>query len=56
MNEMISRHDDKTQSLHSEMGEMAQRHEENMSSVISELVSTFKEDMQEMKTEWEEAF
>lgn len=42
--------------LRRDMDEMRSSYEEEMASVRSKLVSTFKEDMQEMKTEWEDAY
>lgn len=56
MKEELKKKDNATASLRREIEEMTVKHEENMTSVRSKLVSTFKEDMQEMKTEWEEAF
>ena len=47
---------DKQGGAHHKLEEMSAGHESAMASVRSKLVVTFKEDMQEMKAEWEKAF
>jgi len=56
MKEEIKKKDNIAQSLRRELDEMSLKYEDNMSSVRSKLVGQFKEDMQEMKSEWEDAF
>eukprot|EP00578_Thalassiosira_sp_NH16_P019066 CAMPEP_0181095044 /NCGR_PEP_ID=MMETSP1071-20121207/10315_1 /TAXON_ID=35127 /ORGANISM="Thalassiosira sp., Strain NH16" /LENGTH=1212 /DNA_ID=CAMNT_0023177411 /DNA_START=133 /DNA_END=3771 /DNA_ORIENTATION=+ len=56
MDEMQMGYEEATQNHRHEMSDLQNKYEENMAAVRSKLVSTFKEDMQEMKTEWEEAF
>lgn len=50
------KHEEEVSHLNREMNQMQARHDEDVASVRTKLVSTFKEDMQEMKTEWEDAF
>ncbi|KAL3784076.1 hypothetical protein ACHAW5_008016 [Stephanodiscus triporus] len=56
MNQMQARHEEEVSNLNREMNQMQVMHEEDVASVRTKLVSTFKEDMQDMKTEWEDAF
>eukprot|EP00571_Detonula_confervacea_P000638 CAMPEP_0172321896 /NCGR_PEP_ID=MMETSP1058-20130122/44583_1 /TAXON_ID=83371 /ORGANISM="Detonula confervacea, Strain CCMP 353" /LENGTH=1036 /DNA_ID=CAMNT_0013037507 /DNA_START=105 /DNA_END=3215 /DNA_ORIENTATION=+ len=56
MKEELKKKESEANHLRREMDELSIKYEENMTNVRSKLVSTFKEDMQEMKTEWEEAF
>ena len=56
MKEELKKKDNESLALRRELDEMSLKHEDNISSVRSRLVATFKEDMQEMKNEWEDAF
>ena len=56
MKEEIKKKDNETSALRREMDGMSLKYEDNMSSVRSKLVANFKEDMQEMKAQWEDAF
>ena len=56
ISELQSRYDEMSERLHREIDGMQKHHEADVSGIRSKLVSTFKEDMHEMKTEWEEAF
>ena len=53
---MQSTHENESALLHREIHEMQTKHEEDVTTIRTKLVATFKEDMHEMKTEWEEAF
>ena len=52
----LDKRESETANLRRDMDEMRSGYEEEMAAVRSKLVSTFKEDMQEMKTEWEDAY
>ena len=56
MAEMQSTHENESALLHREIHEMQTKHEEDVTTIRTKLVATFKDDMHEMKTEWEEAF
>ncbi|KAL3807599.1 hypothetical protein ACHAXA_002243 [Cyclostephanos tholiformis] len=54
MTELEMKHEKETSLLHRDMNEMHSKHEEELASVRARLVSTFKDDMQEMKAQWDE--